>query len=239
MPRRASGLRVAVIAAGIAGAISFAIVVALAVYVRHGTGFTSYDWRVLRRFRTHRSPHVVDLSNALADLGSIESLVLIAAIVGLWLRSLGLRALLCVTPLVSLLASGLMVEVIKVAVARVGPHARFEFARQSTGSFPSGHAADTTALAFGLAIVLVAVVVRPATARVAVFVAAAGISVAVGVSRLVLGVHWPTDVVAGWAVGLGAAVAVGMLAVLATYDRPFTSPTNAVAPFARHGERNG
>jgi undecaprenyl-diphosphatase len=62
---------------------------------------------------------------------------------------------------------------------------------------------------------------RPAE-RVAVFGVAVALSVAVGVSRLVLGVHWPTDVVAGWAIGLGTAVAIGTVAVMVTADRPFT-----------------
>ncbi|MGC4252300.1 MAG: phosphatase PAP2 family protein [Sphingobium sp.] len=61
-------------------------------------------------------------------------------------------------------------------------------------SFPSGHAAGTMIL-FGALAMLAGR--RPAYA-------AAGLAVAcIGISRIWLGVHWPSDVIAGWIEGLG------------------------------------
>jgi undecaprenyl-diphosphatase len=214
---------------------SLLVVFMLTAMVRHGTGFGSYDFRVLRVFQRHQNPHLVDAANALADLGTIGTLMVIAVVVGLLLRWRGLNAILCSVPFVSLLVSGALVEVMKVAIVRVGPNEQFGFGSPATGSFPSGHSADTTALSIGLAIVLVAVLVRRPVERVAVFGLAIALSVAVGVSRLVLGVHWPTDVVAGWAIGLGTAVAIGTLAVLLTADRPFATAT---VPPARELDRS-
>jgi undecaprenyl-diphosphatase len=122
-----------------------------------------------------------------------------------------------------LLVTGALVQVMKLAIVRVGPNSQLGFGSPATGSFPSGHAADATALSIGLAIVLVATLVRRPAERVAVFAVAVALSVAVGISRLVLGVHWPTDVVAGWAIGLGAAVAIGTAAVVFSADRPFAA----------------
>jgi undecaprenyl-diphosphatase len=202
--------------------LSLLVVFMLTAMVRHGTGFGSYDFRVLRDFERHRNPHLVHAANVLADIGTIWMLMISAIVVGLLLRWRGLNAILCAVPLASLLVSGALVQIMKVSIVRVGPNSQFGFGSPATGSFPSGHAADATALSIGLAIVLVAVLVRRPAERVAVFGLALAFSIAVGVSRLVLGVHWPTDVVAGWAIGLGAAVAIGTLAVMLTADRPFT-----------------
>ena len=202
--------------------VSLLVVFMLTAMVRHGTGFGSYDFRLLREFERHRNPHLVHAANVLADFGTIGMLMVIAVVAGLLLRWRGLNAILCAVPGASLLVSGGLVQIMKVSVVRVGPNSQFGFGSPSTGSFPSGHSADTTALSIGLAIVLVAVLVRRPAERVAVFGVAVALSVAVGVSRLVLGVHWPTDVVAGWAIGLGTAVAIGTVAVMVTADRPFT-----------------
>jgi undecaprenyl-diphosphatase len=222
MPRRGgygrwgmSRTRVPLLSAMVIGLASVVVLMLLTVAVHRGIGF-HFDLRVLRDFRRHRSPLVIDTSRMLADLGSIGSLILLAAVVGTLLRWRGLHPILCAAPLACLLVAGACVEVLKVATARVGPHAQFRFGNHGTGSFPSGHSADTTALCIGLAIVVVAALVRRPAERVAVFGAAAAVSVAVGVSRLVLGVHWPTDVVAGWALGLAAAVTVATIAVLVT-----------------------
>jgi undecaprenyl-diphosphatase len=202
--------------------LSLLVVFMLTAIVQHGTGFRSYDYRVLREFAWHRNPHLVHAANVLADLCTVGMLTLIAIVVGLLLRWRGLNTILCVVPLASLFVTGGIVQIMKVAIVRVGPNSQFGFGSPATGSFPSGHAADATALSIGLAIVLAAVLVRRPAERVAVFGLAAAFSLAVGVSRLVLGVHWPTDVVAGWAIGLGTAVAIGTLAVIVTAERPFT-----------------
>jgi undecaprenyl-diphosphatase len=216
---------------------SVGVVVLLTAGVLHGTGFTRYDWRVLDHFRSHRSPIVVDIANALAAFGSIGTLVIVAAVVGVLLRWRGLHPILCAAPFVSLLVAGGFVQIMKAAIPRTGPHAQFQFGSHAAGSFPSGHSADTTALSVGVAIVLVAVLARRPATRVAVVGLAIALSVAVGLSRLILGVHWPTDVVAGWAVGLGAAVAVGTLAVLVTHAHPLAPAT--VPPPGRTGTRTG
>ena len=69
-----------------------------------------------------------------------------------------------------------------------------------TASFPSGHAMMSAIAYLTLAILLARV---DRNRRVKAFVLALGVSVTmlVGISRIYLGVHWPSDVVAGWCVG--------------------------------------
>jgi membrane-associated phospholipid phosphatase len=61
-------------------------------------------------------------------------------------------------------------------------------------SFPSGHAAGNMMLFGALALL---------AARRSVYAGAAVIIALIGVSRVWLGVHWPSDVLAGWIEGLG------------------------------------
>ena len=69
-------------------------------------------------------------------------------------------------------------------------------------SFPSGHAMLSAATYFTIAALLVHVVPRKRT-RAFILGIAFVLTVAVGVSRIYLGVHYPSDVLAGWAVGVG------------------------------------
>jgi membrane-associated phospholipid phosphatase len=81
-------------------------------------------------------------------------------------------------------------------------------------SFPSGHTTAATLAALTAAWALAARA-RPGWPRRALWTGTAVWAAAVGWSRVWLGVHWPTDVVAGWLAGLawfGAAVAVTLSA---------------------------
>src|SRR5690606_26095037 len=69
-----------------------------------------------------------------------------------------------------------------------------------TASFPSGHAmmSAVTYLTLGA---LLARLHRPPALKAFFLGVAMGLTLLVGVSRVYLGVHWPTDVLAGWAAG--------------------------------------
>jgi undecaprenyl-diphosphatase len=92
----------------------------------------------------------------------------------------------------------LVVNLIKAGVARARP-AIDPLASFSGTSFPSGHTAAAAACYAAIALVMS----RGRTPRTRALLAgtAAAIAVAVGMSRMLLGVHWFTDVVAGLAIG--------------------------------------
>lgn len=93
-------------------------------------------------------------------------------------------------------------------------------------SFPSGHA--TGSFAFAAAAIVVA---WPTRWRLPVGFAGAAFAVAVGLSRLYFGVHYPSDVLAGWCVGL-AWVAV-LTVVIPTFGRKLTGSPLATIPDIR------
>jgi undecaprenyl-diphosphatase len=81
---------------------------------------------------------------------------------------------------------------------RLVPHGTFV----SSSSFPSGHAAMAAVTFLTLAALLAAAEPAPRrAARTYLMAVAATITLAVGVSRVYLGVHYPSDVVAGWVFG--------------------------------------
>lgn len=112
---------------------------------------------------------------------------------------------------VTLLGAGVLDGGLKLLFGRTRPEAFFDhYPSPGTYSFPSGHALFAMAFFGGLAVLLYDRLRRPAL-RLVVAVAAVAIILSIGVSRIYLGVHYPSDVLGGYAVGIVwvAAVALG------------------------------
>ena len=109
--------------------------------------------------------------------------------------------------------SGLVVSsLLKLAYLRPRPDIVAHLVAVQSSSFPSGHATNSAVTYLTLGIFLAGAEknrwVRTYLMSVAIF-----LTVAVGVSRVYLGVHWPSDVLAGWCVGsLWAALCSSLVA---------------------------
>lgn len=112
----------------------------------------------------------------------------------LWYRSRGRFALGLL--LVILVGRGLS-EVQKYEVARARPAIEPHLVIVKTSSFPSGHATSSMIFYLTLALAL-----APERYRRSMALAAILLSLAIGASRVMLGVHWPSDVIGGWCFGL-------------------------------------
>jgi undecaprenyl-diphosphatase len=82
-----------------------------------------------------------------------------------------------------------------------------------SGSFPSGHSTMSTAAFLTLAMLVASLEVKRRSKALA-YALAGAVMVGVGFSRVYLGVHWPSDVLAGWCLGSAWALA-GWLALRA------------------------
>jgi undecaprenyl-diphosphatase len=102
--------------------------------------------------------------------------------------------------LVSVSGGAVISNLLKLAIERPRPDLVARLVEVNTSSFPSGHAtlAAVTYLTLGA---LLSRVEARRRAKIYVLTVAVVLTVLIGVSRIYLGVHWPTDVLAGWCVG--------------------------------------
>lgn len=114
-------------------------------------------------------------------------------------------------------AAALLTPALKLLVARPRPALVGELSTASGWAFPSGHA---TSSAVGVGVVLVALLPRLPSARARGTAKAVGVAtvLAVGLDRVLIGAHWPTDVVGGWS--LAAAVLWAAAGVRPSAGRP-------------------
>ncbi|MEM7436048.1 MAG: phosphatase PAP2 family protein [Myxococcota bacterium] len=159
------------------------------------------DVAFLRWLESIRDPRWTAVMVEVTELGGTlgTAAVMTVAVLGLSL-SRHRRAALYV--LVTYVGSVLITRAAKVAFARPRPSSEIVTAitEARSFSFPSGHALGTMVLYGSLVIAAMAIGNRRAT-RLSVALAAVVIPW-VGVSRCYLGVHFGSDVVAGWALGL-------------------------------------
>lgn len=192
-------------------------VVVLAIQASRGGWLTGTDHAVTAWLVAHRHPVLDDVALAVTTaLGPVEVAVLAtAAAVAVGIRS---RSALCgLTVLVTVGGSAVLCWLIKMLVARPRPPLAFHETLETDYSFPSGHVTGTAAL-IGILIVAAGLLGNRAVKALSVIGGVIAVS-AIGLSRLYLGVHWLTDVLAG--VMLAAAVVtVGAAALAVLVDRP-------------------
>lgn len=143
-----------------------------------------------------QSPTVLYSALFLTNLGSAPmtlGVAVVGAIVLVRRRRQSRAALLLLAVIIERLA----VDGLKLFFGRARPLFDDSLVHVNSLSFPSGHAANSLT-----AWLLVAGFVAPARYRRPAIVAAVLIALIVGVTRVLLGVHWLSDVVGGWSAGL-------------------------------------
>ena len=140
-------------------------------------------------------PALVRIAHTLTALGEPTLLIVAGMACALWLWLAGHRQRPLV--LIGVVAAGRgLCEAQKYWIARARPDFEPHLVVVKTSSFPSGHAANSMIFYLALALAL-----APAPWRRPAAAAAILLSLLIGASRVMLGVHWPSDVIGGWCFG--------------------------------------
>ena len=176
--------------------------------VLDGGGLISHDEAVLSWFVDHRTDRSIHLAKLVSTIGAYVPLAIISLFIGIWLWRRGTHVLLAAAPLVSISLGSLASTVAKSIFDRERPPVDVHATHATLAAFPSGHA--TNGAAFGLAagLTLALTVAHHRWSQTLLVAVGLFFAALVGVSRLVLAVHWLSDVVAGWALGTSVALTV-------------------------------
>jgi len=182
----------------VVGAVAIALFLSIGFVVDHYP--FAFDQHIIRGLRAVNAP--VWVAYAARDVTALGGGVVLTTLVLLVAGFLLVQRLWLTAAAVTLaaLTGGWAVALIKHLIVRARPDLVPHLVAASGYSFPSGHSANSAIVYLTLA-ALASQVTRTRATRVYLFAAAILISGAIGISRVYLGVHWPSDVLAGWSFG--------------------------------------
>ena len=144
-------------------------------------------------------PWVREMARDITSLGSVAVLGIVSLAVVAYLLLAGARAAALLV-LVAVVGGVTINSFLKIQLARPRPDLFVPAAKVFTASFPSGHAALSAITYMTLAALLARMTVSPRL-RVYFMGVAITLTFMIGLSRVYLGVHYPTDILAGWCIG--------------------------------------
>jgi len=159
-----------------------------------------FDGSIARLLAPYRTVPALQHANVVSHLGTIPVMASLAALI---IATMFRREWRAVAIGWVLLAGGgeIVEQILKRTFRRDRPSNVEEWLVAGGYSFPSGHSMGAM-VGYGLMTYLILLRVRRPMPRIAVIVCAAAIVFAIGFSRLLLGVHYFTDVIGGYAAGL-------------------------------------
>ncbi len=148
----------------------------------------------------HRTATDVSVARVVTRLcdGWVVAAVVVVVTLGLWRH----RRQLAVMLMTSSAGAAILVAVAKSDAARRRPPSSEAMVRALGFAFPSGHATQSVAC-YGALLLLTTRHSPRRAVRIAGMAGPVAIALVVGASRIVLGVHWFSDVIAGWTLGAG------------------------------------
>lgn len=202
------------------GLLLFAAVIAMGFAVAAGR-FHDFDIAVSHALNMQRgvSPDwlIIVMTGISWIGGGIQRYVIVGILaLALW-RWSGRKAALALA--VATLVSALASDILKSFFARVRPDLVPQLDLISSPAFPSGHGTNAAV------VYLVFIILVPQARHPAWQLAAAAMILLTGLSRILLNVHWPTDVIGGWMLGMSFALMAAAVISFRREQRQSKDPT--------------
>lgn len=161
------------------------------------TGAGPLDRAIYEALYAGSRPLLLAVARFFTALGEPAGLITAGVVVLLWLWRTGRARVGLALFLAAMMGRGLG-ELQKYWIARPRPMLDPHLVLVKSSSFPSGHALSSMIFCTTMALALTAGTrwSRPAV------IGAVLLSLLIGTSRVMLGVHWPSDVIGGWAFGM-------------------------------------
>lgn len=172
-------------------------------------GDTRYFDETVRNFiHEYASPFLTNVMQSASFLGSTLFLILFGVIivVALYLRKHRHGAILFT---ITTVGSSILLVMLKFAFHRARPEPFFDTILPSSYSFPSGHSLASFCFYGALAIILTSRI-KNIQLKILIWILSLAMILLIGISRIYLGVHHPSDVVAGFAVAFVWVVTIAL-----------------------------
>ena len=164
-----------------------------------GDPLVRFDRAVATTLHSMSTPPLTTFFLIVTAFGSLESIALLGLVVAAvlaWQR----RWLMLGTWLAAVVGAVVLDQVLKQVFVRPRPYFEHPLLRETSYSFPSGHAMESFVV-YGMLAYFTVLALESWRARTAVVFGAALLVLLIGFSRMYLGVHYFSDVVAGYAAG--------------------------------------
>jgi undecaprenyl-diphosphatase len=191
--------------------VLFAVIVSIAAFflfmlVREAVedkrrGFMAFDRDTLVWMHGHQLPILTSIAKILAFLGSPTAMIgvaVLAIVIGIAYRAV--RGASWTLP-VAIVGAGIIIQVAKITFRRARPDLFVPLLHETGYSFPSGHSLISVVV-YGLLGYFAQHLFRSRAVRTGIAVATIAFIALISISRVYVEVHYPTDVLAGWSLGV-------------------------------------
>lgn len=171
----------------------------------------SFDAKMKKAIQSHRAPWLDFVMKFITYGGGIVGVTMLTAVLFMSLHMMG-RADDANFSAVLVIIGTILAGVFKKVLGRVRPDAEVALINlPRSSSFPSGHSMASMCLATAASVAFITSPEMMVITKILLVSACITYAVLVGISRVYLGVHWPSDVVAAWFLGIAwVAFATGL-----------------------------